>query len=154
MAETIEPVNNYSDDSSSDSEAEVLFSLNDRIIKDAKDGKQYVKWKTPLHPPSEEDNVPTFQHPNAPILVEGDAVFRRPLPIVAPNYTYWADLIFEPGSRDKGVVLVVEGTSRWCWFHPFENKKASTIGKIMEGFMDAVAGRITSLVTDAGNEWA
>ena len=54
MAEIIEPVNNYSDGSSSDSEAEVLFSLNDRIIKDAKDGKQYVKWKTPLHPPSEE----------------------------------------------------------------------------------------------------
>ena len=88
MAEIIEPVNNYSDYSSSDSEAEVLFSLNDRIIKDAKDGKQYVKWKTPLHPPSEEDNVPTFQHSNAPILVEGEAVFRRPLPIVAPNYTY------------------------------------------------------------------
>ena len=67
MAEIIEPVNNYSDGSSSDSDAEVLFSLNDRIIKDAKDGKQYIKWKTPLHPPSEEDNVPTFSiqtHPS------------------------------------------------------------------------------------------
>ena len=70
MAEIIEPIKKkikyVEEDSSSDSEAEVLFSLNDRIIKDAKDGKQYIKWKTPLHPPSEEDNVPTFQHPNAP----------------------------------------------------------------------------------------
>ena len=50
MAEIIEPVKKkikyVEEDSSSDSEAEVLFSLNDRIIKDAKDGKQYIKWKT------------------------------------------------------------------------------------------------------------
>ena len=36
------------------------------------------------------------------------------LPTTAHNYTFWADLIFRPGSRDQGVVLFVEGTSRWC----------------------------------------
>ena len=34
---------------------------------------------------------------------------------IAHNYTFWADLIFEPKSRKtRGMVLFGEGTSRWC----------------------------------------
>lgn len=140
-------------ESSSESEAEVIFQTEDKNIKFAKNGETYYKWKL-LHTPSEEDDVETHQQPLFPIITQGTPVFRRSLPIVAPNYTYWADLIFEPSSRDSGVVLVVEGTSRWCWFQYFPNKRSDTIKGIMRNFMNVIAGRITSLVTDAGNEWA
>ena len=39
---------------------------------------------------------------------------KHSFPTIAHNYTFWADLIFEPKSRTRGMVLFVEGTSRWC----------------------------------------
>ena len=39
---------------------------------------------------------------------------KHSFPTTAHNYTFWADLIFEPKSRTRGMALFVEGTSRWC----------------------------------------
>ena len=43
----------------------------------------------------------------------GDVVFAKPLkkisfPTVAHNYSFWADFIFAPKSREKGMLLIVE----------------------------------------------
>ena len=89
-----------------------------------------------------------------PLIVNGPAVKRRPLPTIAPNYTFWGDLIFKPGSRSSGMVLFVEGTSRWCWCKRFGFKDAETIRRILSDFIHKLQGRITSLVTDAGTEWS
>ena len=51
------------------------------------------------------------------------------------------------------MVLFVEGTSRWCWCHPFKDKSAGHIATVVEKFVKAIDERITCLVTDAGNEW-
>ena len=51
------------------------------------------------------------------------------------------------------MVLSVEGTSRWCWCHPFKNKSAGHIASVVEKFVKAIDERITCLVTDAGKEW-
>lgn len=159
MAEIIEPVNKkiriQEEDEDSGDEAEVIFNLNDRQII-TKDGKEYVKWKKKAqHIPSEEDFVDNYSKQLKPIYVyEPEPVKRRYFPTIAPNYAYWADLIFEPGSRERGMVLIVEGTSRYCWCQPFPNKKSETIKNIIKDFIKIAAGRITSLVTDAGNEWA
>ena len=51
------------------------------------------------------------------------------------------------------MVLFVEGTSRWCWCHPFKNKSAHHITSVVEKFVKAIDERITCLVTDAGKEW-
>ena len=72
---------------------------------------------------------------------------------MAHNYTFWADLIFKPKSREEGMLLMVEGTSRWCWCHPFHHKDAVTIAGIVEKFINLIDERITCLVTDAGTEW-
>ena len=37
---------------------------------------------------------------------------KHSFPTIAHNYTFWADLIFEPKSRIRGMVLSMEGTSR------------------------------------------
>ena len=47
-------------------------------------------------------------------FVEAKPLRRKPFPTIAHNYTFWADLIFAPKSRNRGMVLFVEGTSRWC----------------------------------------
>ena len=47
-------------------------------------------------------------------IVIGKPLKRKPLTTIAHNYTFWADLIFAPGSHDHGMLLLVEGTSRWC----------------------------------------
>ena len=52
-------------------------------------------------------------------FVEAKPLKRRPFPTIAHNYTFWADLIFAPKSRERGMLLIVEGTSRWCWCWPF-----------------------------------
>ena len=78
---------------------------------------------------------------------------KRPLPTVAHNYSFWADLIFAPKSREVGMLLIVEGTSRWCWCHPFRNKTAGHIARITEKFINFIKEKITCLTTDAGNEW-
>ena len=78
---------------------------------------------------------------------------KHSFPTIAHNYTFWADLIFEPKSRTRGMVLFVEGTSRWCWCHPFKNKSAGHIASVVEKFVKAIDERITCLVTDAGKEW-
>ena len=52
-------------------------------------------------------------------FVEAKPLRRKPFPTIAHNYTFWADLIFQPESRERGMVLIVEGTSRWCWCWPF-----------------------------------
>ena len=73
---------------------------------------------------------------------------------MAHNYTFWGDLIFKPKSREEGMLLMVEGTSRWCWCHPFHHKDAVTIAGIVEKFINLIDERITCLVTDAGTEWS
>ena len=78
---------------------------------------------------------------------------KHSFPTIAHNYTFWADLIFEPKSRTRGMVLFVEGTSRWCWCHPFKNKSAGHIASVVEKFVKTIDERITCLVTDAGKEW-
>ena len=50
--------------------------------------------------------------------------------------------------------LIVEGTSRWCWCHPFYYKTADHIAGIISKFIKLIDERITCLVTDGGNEWA
>ena len=83
-----------------------------------------------------------------------DPIKLPSLPTVAHNYTFWADLIFKPKSREEGMLLMVEGTSRWCWCHPFHHKDAVTIAAgIVEKFINLIDERITCLVTDAGTEW-
>ena len=52
------------------------------------------------------------------------------------------------------MLLIVEGTSRWCWCHPFYYKTAGHIAAIIRKFIEFIDERITSLVTDGGNEWA
>ena len=79
---------------------------------------------------------------------------KHSFPTIAHNYTFWADLIFEPKSRTRGMVLFVEGTSRWCWCHHFKNKSARHIASVVEKFVKTIDERITCLVTDAGKEWA
>ena len=61
-----------------------------------------------------------------------DVVFANPgkkrlLPTVAHNYSSWADLIFALKSRERGMLLIVEETSRWCWCHSFFNKSSFQI---------------------------
>ena len=63
---------------------------------------------------------------------------KHSFPTIAHNYTFWADLIFEPKSRTRGMVLFVEGTSRWCWCHPFKNKSARHIASVVEKFVKAI----------------
>ena len=41
-------------------------------------------------------------------FVEAKPLKRKPFPTIAHNYTFWADLIFEPKSRTRGMVLFVE----------------------------------------------
>ena len=64
------------------------------------------------------------------VVDELNPIRRQPiklpsLPTVAHNYTFWGDLIFKPKSREEGMLLMVEGTSRWCWCHPFHHKGCS-----------------------------
>ena len=47
----------------------------------------------------------------------GKPLKKRSFPTVAHNYSFWTDLIFAPKSREKGMLLIVEGTSRFCWCH-------------------------------------
>ena len=51
------------------------------------------------------------------------------------------------------MLLIVEGTSRWCWCHPFFNKSSFQIARIIEKFINFIKEKITCLTTDAGNEW-
>ena len=87
-------------------------------------------------------------------IVLANPLKRPPLPTIAHNYTFWADLIFQPESRERGMLLIVEGTSRWCWCWPFFNKSAEHIAGIIRKFIEFIDERITCLVTDGGNEWA
>ena len=84
----------------------------------------------------------------------GHPLKRKPLTTIVHNYTFWADLIFQPESRERGMLLIVEGTSRWCWCWPFKNKTAEHIADIIRKFIEFIDERITCLVTDGGNEWA
>ena len=52
------------------------------------------------------------------------------------------------------MVLFVEGTSRWCWYHPFKDKSTGHIASVVVKFVKTIDERITCLVTDGGNEWA
>ena len=45
------------------------------------------------------------------------------------------------------MVLFVEGTSRWCWTHPFMHKSAAHIAAIITKFIEFIDERITCLVT-------
>ena len=49
--------------------------------------------------------------------------------------------------------LIVEGTSRWCWCHPFFTKSSFQIARIIEKFINFIKEKITCLTTDADNEW-
>ena len=71
-------------------------------------------------------------------IVLGKPLKRKPLTTIAHNYTFWADLIFEPESRERGMVLFVEGTSRWCWCHPFIHKNAAHIAAIIRRFINLI----------------
>ena len=42
-------------------------------------------------------------------FVEAKPLKRKPFPTIAHNYTFWADLIFAPKSRERGMLLIVEG---------------------------------------------
>ena len=85
-----------------------------------------LKRKQRLNAPVEEAPA---QLPDYPIVDPGARYleYNKPkrigfFPTVARNYTFWADLIFKPGSRSSGMVLFVEGTSRWCKVYPFKSK--------------------------------
>ena len=41
--------------------------------------------------------------------MEAKPLKRKPFPTIAHNYTFWADLIFAPKSRERGMLLIVEG---------------------------------------------
>ena len=102
----------------------------------------------------EEAVAPGIKHPDKrSIILNRHYTKRKPLPIMAHNYNFWADLIFAPGSRTEGMVLFVEGTSRWCMCYPFRNKSAQEIAGITDQFINDIDRRITSLITDAGTEW-
>ena len=63
---------------------------------------------------------PGIKHPSKRnIIVVGHPTKRKPLPTVAHNYTFWGDLVIAPNSRNTGMVLFVEGTSRCCMCYPF-----------------------------------
>ena len=96
---------------------------------------------------------PGIKHPDKRnITVVGHPTKRKPLPTVAHNYTFWGDLVIAPNSRNTGMVLFVEGTSRWCICYPFHSKSSSEIAGITEHFINDIGRRITSLITDAGNK--
>ena len=57
---------------------------------------------------------------------------KRPLPAVAHNYSFWANLIFAPGNKTRGLFLIVEGTSRFCWCHPFKNKNTDHMVSVVK----------------------
>ena len=104
----------------------------------------------------EEEAVgPGIRHPNKRnITVVGHPTKRKPLPTVAHNYAFWGDLVIAPNSRNTGMVLFVEGTSRWCICYPFHSKSSQEIADITEHFINDIGRRITSLITDAGKEWS
>ena len=97
---------------------------------------------------------PGIKHPSKRnIIVVGHPTKRKPLPTVAHNYNFWGDLVIAPNSRNTGMVLFVEGTSRWCICYPFHSKSSQEIANITEHFINDIGRRITSLITDAGKEW-
>ena len=55
-------------------------------------------------PDVEYDNEGAIEHE----VVSSKPLKRRPLTTIAHNYTFWADLIFEPKCRTRGMVLFVE----------------------------------------------
>ena len=100
-----------------------------------------------------EIEYPIIQRSSHYSAAWGKPLKKRSFPTVAHNYSFWADLIFAPKSREKGMLLIVEGTSRWCWCHPFFTKSSFQIARIIEKFINFIKEKITCLTTDAGNEW-
>ena len=78
----------------------------------------------------EEIEYPLIQRTNHYSAAWGKHLKKRPLPTVAHNYSYWADLIFVPKSGERGMLLIVEGTSKFCWCYPFFHKTAASIVRI------------------------
>ena len=65
---------------------------------------------------TEENKAPYREAQRAPLnaFEHTGSQKKHSSPTIAHNYAFWADLIFEPKSRTRGMVLFVEGTSRWC----------------------------------------
>ena len=76
---------------------------------------------------AEENNAPYRKAQRAPLIAfeYTGSQKKHSFPTIAHNYTFWADLIFEPKSRSRGIVLFVEGTNRWCWCHPFQEQECT-----------------------------
>ena len=63
----------------------------------------------------------------------------------------------EQGEESKDLVTMVDhdpddrqadGTSRWCWCHPFYNKSSFHIAGIIEKFINFINEKIICLTTD------
>ena len=55
-----------------------------------------------------EIEYPIIKRTNHYEATWGKPLKKRSFPTVAHNYSFWADLIFAPGSREKGMLLIVE----------------------------------------------
>ena len=60
---------------------------------------------------AEENSAPYREAQRAPLhaFEYTGSQKKHSFPTIAHNYTFWADLIFEPKSRTRGMVLFVEG---------------------------------------------
>ena len=81
-----------------------------------KRGKKYPALFRKLDNEDAEQEEWSYPYRNSRINEVGFGKYlkKRPLPTAAHNYSFWADLIFAPKSREKGMLLIVEGTSKWC----------------------------------------
>ena len=72
-----------------------------------------LKQLTKLDNYEDADVLPDVRYPYRGAVgdnvVLANPLKRPPLRTIAHNYTFCADLIFQPGSREKGMMLVVEG---------------------------------------------
>ena len=60
---------------------------------------------------AEENKAPYRKAQRAPLVAfeYTGSQKKHSFPTIAHNYTFWADLIFEPKSRTRGMVLLVDG---------------------------------------------
>ena len=83
-----------------------IFKDADEILHALK--KSPKKQRKPYYQGQLYDNIPAIDEQanvkyniiepeKRPLIVNGPVVKRRPLPTIAPNYTFWGDLIFKPG---------------------------------------------------------
>ena len=74
---------------------------------------------------AEEDKAPYREAQRAllHIFEHTGSQKKHSFPTIAHNYTFWADLIFEPKSRTRGMVLFVEGHKQVVLVPPFQEQE-------------------------------